>query len=195
MRGRISIAGKDVAKLEPLERVRRIGFVGQNPDAEAVYHRVDREVAFALENVGVPPEDMSWRVAEVLEMVGMSDYVHAEIRQLSGGQRQRVALAAALVHQPEVLVLDEPTAQLDPVAAAEWFQLLRRLNQEFGLTIVMSEHRIDPAYAEVDHVWYLERGRLRFAGMPRLRRRGCASTGPRPRRRSRACCWMMRGRC
>jgi energy-coupling factor transport system ATP-binding protein len=165
--GQVRLGGEDIRVMDARRRVQTLGFVHQDPDAQSVYTTVSHEVAFALENVGVDPREMEWRVAEALDVVGMSAHFDAELHTLSGGQRQRVALAAALVHQPKVLLLDEPTSQLDPVAAEEWFDILHRVNQEFGITLVMSEHRIDRAYPYVDRVVYLEQGRILCDAPPR----------------------------
>jgi energy-coupling factor transporter ATP-binding protein EcfA2 len=165
--GQVRIGSEDVRAMDARRRVQTIGFVHQDPDAQSVYTTVSHEVAFALENVGADPREMEWRVAEALDVVGMSARFDADLHTLSGGQRQRVALAAALVHHPKVLLLDEPTSQLDPVAAEEWIDILHRVNQEFGITLVMSEHRIDRAYPYVDRVVYLEQGRILCDAPPR----------------------------
>jgi energy-coupling factor transport system ATP-binding protein len=167
IRGHVEVDGKPIGQLSAAERVRYIGMVGQDPEAQSVYSQVGHEVAFGLENLGVSVKDMQWRVAEVLEVVGLSNYHNAPTDTLSGGQRQRLALAAALVQQPGVLLLDEPTSQLDPVAAEEWFDVLHRLNEEFGFTILMSEHRLDRAYQFVDKVVYMESGGIRHQASPR----------------------------
>lgn len=158
MRGTVKVAGAEVANQSAAKRVQLIGFVAQDPEAQSVYASVGHEVAFALENLGIANEEMQWRVAEALAMVGMSGLEATLLENLSGGERQRVALAAALVHQPQLLLLDEPTSQLDPVAADEWLDTLHRLNTEFGITLVMSEHRIDRAYPYVSEVAYMEDG-------------------------------------
>lgn len=167
IQGNVEVAGQPVHRMGAAQRVRLVGVVNQDPEAQAVYGTVGHEVAFALENLGVPQRDMQWRVAEVLDVVGMSNHHDSPTHTLSGGQRQRVALAAALVQQPGILLLDEPTSQLDPVAAEEWFDILHRVNEEFGITIVMSEHRLDRAYQFVDEVVYLEAGALRHRAPPR----------------------------
>jgi energy-coupling factor transporter ATP-binding protein EcfA2 len=167
IQGAVSIDGKQVHALSQRDRVSLVGVVSQDPEAQSVYGTVEHEVAFAMENLGIPARDMKWRVAEVLDVVGMSAFHDALTHTLSGGQRQRVALASALVHQPEILLLDEPTSQLDPVAAEEWFDILCRLNEEFGLTIIMSEHRLDRAYSFVDTVAYMEGGHILQTGAPR----------------------------
>lgn len=165
--GSIVVDGRDTRRWTAAERVQSIGFVAQDPESNAVYDVVEREVAFALENLGVAPQDMVWRVAEALEMVGLSALAGHSVATLSGGQRQRLAVASALVHQPGILLLDEPTSQLDPVAADELLDCLERLRDDFGITIVLSEHRLDAVYARVDHVLYLQSGQIAYRGTPR----------------------------
>ena len=160
--GAVRVSGDDLAGLSGWQRLGWFGFVEQHPEAQAVYETVAHEVAFTLENRAIPAADMEWRVAEALELVGMSGYARSPLHALSGGQRQKVALAAALVHQPKVLLLDEPTAQLDPVATSEWMDILRRLNDDFGTTIVMSEHQVSAAYGYAHEVLYLEEGEVRM---------------------------------
>jgi energy-coupling factor transport system ATP-binding protein len=167
IRGQVLVNGQSVEKMTASERVHTFGFVGQDPEAQNVYSTASREVAFALENLGVSAPEMEWRVAEALDVVGLSAAADRPVTQLSGGERQRLALAAALVHQPGILLLDEPTSQLDPVASEEWFDILRRLNEEWGITILMSEHRLDRAYRDVHRVIYLESGRVLCDDTPR----------------------------
>ena len=166
LRGSVRIFGQPIQSLPCGERVRMLGVVAQDPSAQGVYNHVSHEVAFTLENVGVAARDMPWRVAEVLDAVGLSAKRDAPLTSLSGGERQRVALAAALVHQPRLLLLDEPTSQLDPLAATEFLDLVHRLQQEFGLTVVMSEHRIDRIYPLVDAVVVLNAGHIRQQATP-----------------------------
>jgi len=165
--GNVHIDGTLVHEMTDAARLAAVGFVDQDPETGSVYEDVSHEVAFALENLGVPPDEMRWRVGEALDAVGMAHVAHAALSTLSGGQRQRIAVAAALVHQPKVLLLDEPTSQLDPVAADEFFDVIRRLNEDFGLTIIMTEHRLDRAYAYVDRVAYMDAGRVVHSDRPR----------------------------
>jgi len=160
LHGRVEIAGKSIDSLSQKERLQSIGYLGQDPEAATVYATVSHEVAFALENQGVPPAEMHWRIGEVLDAVGLANLFDAPMASLSGGSRQRVQLAAVLVHQPQVLLLDEPTSQLDPVAAEELLDVLHRVNEEFGMTVVMCEHRLEKAYARVNRVLYMEQGQL-----------------------------------
>ncbi|QSO48319.1 ABC transporter ATP-binding protein [Alicyclobacillus mengziensis] len=165
--GTVAVTGRPVHQMSTAERLQTIGFVGQDPEAQSVYAAADREVAFALENLGTSEADMSWRVAEALELVGLSGSAHRLTSELSGGERQRLALAAALVHQPRILLLDEPTSQLDPLAAQDLLDHLRRLQHDFGMTIMLSEHRLDAVYSLADRVVYLDGGQVQFSGSAR----------------------------
>lgn len=166
LKGYVAVLGQTMETASDIVRATTVGYVHQHPEAQFVYRTVKSELAFSLENTAVPAQDMEWRIAEVLEAVGMSHLADATIDTLSGGQRQRLALASAMVHQPRVLILDEPTSQLDPVVADEWLDLLIRLQSEFGLTVVLTEHRIDRLYAVVHRVIYLDGGRICRDGSP-----------------------------
>jgi len=166
MTGSITVAGQDARTWTAARRVQTLGFVDQDPESTAVYDVVEREVAFALENLGVSRADMAWRVAEALELVGLSPLAGRSVTALSGGERQRLAVAGAIVHQPHLLLLDEPTSQLDPVSTHELLDCLGRLRDDFGMTILMSEHHLDAVYARVDAVLYMQAGQILDAGAP-----------------------------
>ncbi|WP_054967332.1 ABC transporter ATP-binding protein [Alicyclobacillus ferrooxydans] len=167
IQGSVALGGKAVHEMTVAERVGMVGFVNQDPEAGTVYDVTDREVAFTLENQGLPGVDMAWRVAEAMELAGLSEVALRHTSELSGGQRQRLALAAALVHQPRILVLDEPSSQLDPVSASDLLDHLRRLQEEFGMTIVMSEHRLDAVYAVADRAVFMADGEIKYIGSTR----------------------------
>jgi energy-coupling factor transport system ATP-binding protein len=135
-----------------------VGEVFQDPETQMVMPRVDEEIAFGLEGMGVPPGDMPARIAAALALVGLQDRPRAWVDSLSGGQKQRLALAALLAMQPGILVLDEPTANLDPLATVAFFQTLRRLKADLGITIVLIEHRLDAVLPLVDHIVAMNRG-------------------------------------
>jgi energy-coupling factor transport system ATP-binding protein len=147
---------------------RVVGFVFQDPAAQFVVDVVEAEIAFALENAGLPPAEMRQRVEEVLDLLDLARLRDRPLEALSGGERQRVAIAAALALRPPLLVLDEPTSQLDPQAAEELLQALVRLNEELGLTVVLAEHRLDRVLRYVDRMVYLPGAGLPLiAGAPR----------------------------
>ncbi len=144
-----------------------VGEVFQDPETQMVMPRVDEEIAFGLEGMGVPPADMPDRIAAALALVGLQDRPRAWVDGLSGGQKQRLALAAVLALQPGILVLDEPTANLDPLTTVAFFQTLRRLKAELGITIVLIEHRLDAVLPLVDHIVALNRnGQVLVEGTP-----------------------------
>ena len=138
--GELEVAGRAVDQLGPREAATLVGYVSQNPDTQAVCDSVWHELAFGLENLGVPQADMRRRVAEVAHFFGIEPWFHRQTAELSGGQRQVLALASALALCPQVLLLDEPTAQLDPVAEKNFLHALFRVNRELGLTVVVATH-------------------------------------------------------
>lgn len=144
----------------------RIGFVGQNPDEQIVTDRVWHELAFGLENMGLPADIIRRRVGEMASYFGIQTWFHQKTDDLSGGQKQLLNLASVMVMQPDILLLDEPTSQLDPIAAADFVATLRKLNQEFGLTVLLVEHRLEEVLSLSDRVLLMERGTLRFCGVP-----------------------------
>lgn len=167
IQGAVHVAGLDVLHAGPRALSRHVGFVQQNPEAQAVLDRVEAEIAFGLENRALPAADMAQRVEEVLALLALSPLRQRPLVTLSGGERQRVAIATALVLQPAILALDEPTSQLDPAGAEELLHTLRRLREQLNLTIVLVEHRLDRVLAFVDRVVYLADGRIVHDAPPR----------------------------
>lgn len=165
--GRVLLRGRNLADVPLREQSRSVGFVGQDPDLQLVADTVWRELAFGLENVGTPPEVMAVRVAETASYFGLQDLFDWPVNELSGGQKQLVNLASAMALRPDVLVLDEPTSQLDPVAAADFLETLRLANQDLGVTIVLTEHRLESALPLATTVLVMDGGRLACAGAPR----------------------------
>jgi energy-coupling factor transporter ATP-binding protein EcfA2 len=153
--GRVRVDGHDPLALGPKGMARLVGFVLQDPEAQFVVDRVEDELAFALENQGIEPIVMRKRVEEVLDQLSIASLRQRSVNTLSGGERQRVAIGAVLTLQPRVLVLDEPTSQLDPQAAEEVLDTLVKLNQDLGLTIILSEHRLERVVQHVDRILYL----------------------------------------
>lgn len=143
-----------------------IGCVLQNPDAQIVTDRVWHELAFGLENLGVPTEVIRRRVGEMASYFGIADWFRKPTDELSGGQKQLLNLAAVMVMQPKVLILDEPTAQLDPIAAADFLATLGKLNRELGLTVILVEHRLEEALPMADRVLLMDRGRVLLYDAP-----------------------------
>ncbi len=165
--GRVVVEGMETTDEERLYDIRQtVGMVFQNPDNQIVATIVEEDVAFALENMGVPPAEIRQRVDGALKAVGMYDFREHAPHQLSGGQKQRVAIAGIIAMRPRCIVLDEPTAMLDPRGRAEVLKTLRQLNQEHGITIALITHYMDEA-ARCDRVVVMDRGRLLMDGKPR----------------------------
>ena len=158
--GKVYSAGYDTSEADRLFDIRRhVGMVFQNPDNQIVASVVEEDVAFALENMGVPQEEMRQRVDEALKAVNMYEYREHAPSQLSGGQKQRVAIAGIIAMRPDCIVLDEPTAMLDPVGRREVIKTIRRLNREEGITIVLITHYMDEA-AKGDRVVVMDKGKV-----------------------------------
>ena len=165
--GRVLVDGMETTDEDRLYDIRQtVGMVFQNPDNQIVATIVEEDVAFALENMGVPPAEIRQRVDDALKAVGMYDFREHAPHQLSGGQKQRVAIAGIIAMRPRCIVLDEPTAMLDPRGRAEVLKTLRQLNQEHGITIALITHYMDEA-ARCDRVVVVDRGRLLMDGKPR----------------------------
>jgi energy-coupling factor transporter ATP-binding protein EcfA2 len=166
--GSVTVAGHDPVAEGPQVLSRIVGFVFQDPEAQFVVDRIEDEVAFALENAAVPPADMHGRVEEALRLLDLTPLRNRPLDTLSGGEKQRVAIAAALALQPRILVLDEPTSQLDPQSAEEVLQAAVRLNRDLGLTVVLAEHRLERVLPHADRLIYMPgSGRPVLSGSPR----------------------------
>ena len=165
--GCVLLGGVPVDELSAFEQVARIGFVMQSPAEQLVTDKVWHELAFGLESLGVDEVAMRARVAEMASYFGIEDWFHRGVNELSGGQKQLLNLASVMVMDPEVLVLDEPISQLDPVASADFLMTLRKLNLDLGLTVVMTAHRLDEVFEMADQVIVLEDGRVVVSGSPR----------------------------
>lgn len=137
-----------------------VGYVFQNPDSGIVTDKVWHELAFGLESMGLPTEVIRRRVGEMASYFGIGDWFRRRTDELSGGQKQLLNLAAAMVMQPSVLILDEPTAQLDPIAASDFIATLQKLNRELGLTILLAEHRLEEVFPIADRVLVMDGGRV-----------------------------------
>lgn len=165
--GHVLVKGMDTRNPEAVWRVRQqVGMVFQNPDNQLVATVVEEDVAFGPENLGVPPAEIRQRVNEALEAVGMSAFRQRPPHLLSGGQKQRVAIAGIIAMRPACLVLDEPTAMLDPSGRVEVMDTVTRLNRELGLTVVHITHFMDEA-VNAHRVIVMEKGRIVLQGKPR----------------------------
>ena len=164
--GKVTVCGMDTSKEELLYPIRqKVGIVFQNPDNQLVASIVEEDVAFAPENLGVPREEIRERVDYALEAVGMTEFARHAPHMLSGGQKQRVAIAGVLAMKPEVIVLDEPTAMLDPVGRKEIIKTVRKLNREENMTVVLITHYMDEA-AQADRIVVVDHGVIYMEGKP-----------------------------
>ena len=168
--GRVYVDGMDTADEELLLAIRRtVGMVFQNPDNQIVANVVEEDVAFAPENLGVPPEEIRRRVDDALKAlkaVGMYEFREHAPHLLSGGQKQRIAIAGVIAMQPRCIVLDEPTAMLDPIGRADVLRTIKALNRQRGVTVVLITHHMDEA-AQADRLVVMAKGRVIADGAPK----------------------------
>jgi energy-coupling factor transport system ATP-binding protein len=153
--GRVVVAGHDTSLYPPRELASVVGVVGQDPLAGFVTDTVEEELAYAMEQLAVPPDVMRKRVEETLDLMGIADLRHRPLRTLSGGQQQRVAIGSVLTAHPSVLVLDEPTSALDPTAAEDVLAAITRLVHDLGTTVIVAEHRMERVAQYADRLLYL----------------------------------------
>ena len=165
--GEILLDGKPLDEVSLAEQARRVGFVTQDPDQQIVTDKVWHELAFGLENLGCDPVTMRLRVAEMASYFGIQGWFERDTSELSGGQKQLLNLAGVMAMQPEALILDEPTSQLDPIAASDFLNTLRKLNRDLGTTVIITEHRIEELFQFADRVVMLEDGKVSADGTPR----------------------------
>jgi len=167
MSGRVLLGDIPIEQLQPRDAAASIGLVMQHPDNQLVVDTVEHELSFGMENLGMPRSLMRRRMAEVTGFFGIEQLLSRQVDGLSGGQKQTVNLASVLMLQPRVLLLDEPLAQLDPLAAREVTGMVKRLNEEWGITVIMSEHRLDELLPLADRLIRMENGTVVFDGAPR----------------------------
>lgn len=166
-RGQVLVDGLDTAKEETQLAVRKaVGLVFQNPDNQLVSSIVEEDVAFGPENLGVPQKELRPRVEDALRAVDMLSYARHDTHKLSGGQKQRIAIAGIIAMQPQCIVLDEPTAMLDPKGRREVMETILRLNRERGITVLLITHYMEEA-ARADRVVVMDSGRILLDGTPR----------------------------
>lgn len=160
--GKVYLDDKEIKQLDRRSLVQQVGMVFQDPETQLVMTNVEQEVAFGLENLGLPNSLMKRRVMEVTSALALSDYFHSFTPELSGGQKQKVALASVLAMQPDILLLDEPTSQLDPISGEEILTMIRRLNEENGITVVLIEQRLERCFHLADRVLVMDKGKIIF---------------------------------
>lgn len=164
--GEILFAGQSLAAVDQRQQSARIGFVQQSPDNQIVTDKVWHELAFGLESLGEDTPTIRRRVAEMAAYFGIQNWFYKNVTELSGGQKQLLNLASIMVMQPDLLILDEPTSQLDPIAAADFLATVGKINRELGTTIILTEHRLEEAFPLASRVAVLDRGRLICTGLP-----------------------------
>jgi energy-coupling factor transporter ATPase len=167
LKGEITVAGEDVLKRHTYEMAEHVGLVFQNPENQLFALSVEKDVAFGLENLGVPRQEIRKKVDWALNQTGIYDLRERSPHEISGGQQQRVAIAAVLAMEPEIIVLDEPTSFLDPLSAQKIFDVIYDLNRKQGITVVLVEHRLDLTAKYTNHLIVMDEGKVRFEGNPR----------------------------
>ena len=158
--GSICFGGKALSDCDTKEQASKIGFVMQNPDNQIVTDKVWHELAFGLESLGYKQTEIRTRVAEMASFFGIQNWFHKNVCELSGGQKQLLNLASVMVMQPSALILDEPTSQLDPIAAGEFLKTLEKINRELGTTVILTEHRLEDAFPLADRVIVMDEGKI-----------------------------------
>ncbi|MBQ8808434.1 MAG: ATP-binding cassette domain-containing protein, partial [Clostridia bacterium] len=158
--GTVLFDGKPLLEYDAKEQASKIGFVMQNVDNQIVTDKVWHELAFGLESLGYSTPEIRTRVSEMASFFGIENWLYKNVSELSGGQKQLLNLASVMVMQPSVLILDEPTSQLDPIAAQEFLKTLEKINRELGTTVILSEHRLEDAFPLSDRVVVVDNGKI-----------------------------------
>ena len=165
--GRVLFGGVPLEEVSDRDQASKIGFVMQDPDDQIVTDKVWHELAFGLESLGTDQKTMRARVAEMACYFGIADWFHKDVATLSGGQKQLLNLASIMAMQPELLILDEPTSQLDPIAASDFLNTVRKINTELGTTVIITEHRLEDIFPYADRAIVMEGGKVTADGSPR----------------------------
>jgi energy-coupling factor transporter ATP-binding protein EcfA2 len=160
MSGDVLYYGKDVSELDDRTSAAEIGFVQQNPDNQIVTDKVWHELAFGLESLGFNNSAIKRRVAEMASYFDIQGWFRKDVNQLSGGQKQLLNLASIMAMQPKLLILDEPTSQLDPIAASEFLRTIYKINRDLGVTVIISEHRLEELFPMADKVMVIDKGKI-----------------------------------
>ncbi len=160
MDGNIVFNGRPLSDYDVKEQASEIGFVMQNPDNQLVTDKVWHELSFGLESLGYKNSEIRMRVSEMASFFGIQEWFYKNVSELSGGQKQILNLASVMVMQPSVLILDEPTSQLDPIAAGEFLKVLEKINRELGVTVIITEHRLEDVFSMADRIIVMDEGRI-----------------------------------
>ena len=166
MKGDVYINGLNTKETPIMKLAQQVGLIFQNPDNQIFALTLEKDIAFGLENLGIPRDQMIKEIAWAAEVTGIQDLRERATHELSGGQKQRLTIASVLAMHPKIIVMDEPTSFLDPVGAEHIFEVLHKLNKEFGMTIVLIEHRMDLAARYVDRIIVFDRGKVMDDGKP-----------------------------
>ena len=164
--GEVLFDGTPIEKVSLRDQSAKIGYVMQNPDSQIVTDKVWHELAFGLESLGCDQATMRLRVAEMASYFGIQDWFHRSVSELSGGQKQLLNLASIMAMQPEALILDEPTSQLDPIAASDFLNTVRKINRELGTTVIITEHRLEDIFHAADRVIVMDEGEIIASDVP-----------------------------
>lgn len=167
LKGEITVAGENVLQRHTYEMAGHVGLVFQNPENQLFALSVEKDVAFGLENLGVPREEMRKKVDWAMNQTGIYDLRERSPHEISGGQQQRVAIASVLAMEPEIIVLDEPTSFLDPLSAEKIFEVIYDLNKKNGITVILVEHRLDLTAKYTNHLVVMDEGKVCLEGNPR----------------------------
>ena len=165
--GKICYYGRDLKEVGHRQQSQEIGYVLQNPENQIVTDKVWHELAFGLESLGYDTPTIRLRVAEMASYFGIHQWFYKNVSELSGGQKQLLNLAAIMAMHPKLLILDEPTSQLDPIAASDFLETVRKINRDIGTTIILTEHRLQDVIPWADRVYVMDKGRLLTQGAPR----------------------------
>lgn len=165
--GEILFCGKSLEEVGQREQSAEIGYVLQNPDNQIVTDKVWHELAFGLESLGYDTPEIRLRVSEMASYFGIHDWFYKDVTELSGGQKQLLNLASIMAMHPSLLILDEPTSQLDPIAASDFLETIKKINRDMGITIIITEHRLEDIFPAADKVLVMDGGRIIAEGEPR----------------------------
>ena len=165
-KGQLFFDGQVLSEMDNREQTKRIGYVLQNPDNQIVTDKVWHELAFGLESLGYSTPDIRIRVAEMASYFGIQDWFYKNVAELSGGQKQLLNLASIMAMHPDLLVLDEPTSQLDPIAASDFLETVKKLHRDLGLTVIVTEHRLEEVLPAADRVVVMDQGKIYAQGTP-----------------------------
>ena len=165
-KGEILFDGQSLHEMDNRDQTQRIGYVLQNPDNQIVTDKVWHELAFGLESLGYSTPEIRIRVAEMASYFGIQDWFYKNVAELSGGQKQLLNLASIMAMHPDLLVLDEPTSQLDPIAASDFLETVKKLHRDLGLTVVLTEHRLEEVFPAADRVVVMDHGKIYAQGSP-----------------------------